>query len=246
MSKQLGYIFDVLGNILLCEDIMDGIYIQNMMKWDNDTKSSTANDSSSLAEKESRKRLQNRKAQKAFRLRKEAKMIELEQKLNESKMIQSKLYDKVNKLKDENILMSKMYRQLNKLNQSSLSYTSNSKEKYDVVFPTMNEFYNSLIDTDSKLNSKNSQVVDLQYNDDDGNILLTVPATWKYLLDLHERESSLKTHNINNSTTTTLGNDDEMDIDLIMSSLRGHEVCHGHGPAYKKSLIDQLVKYHRK
>lgn len=239
-------------------------YIQNLMACDSDC--ATATTDPSQGSKELKKRIQNRKAQKAFRLRKEAKMMELEQKLNESEMIQSLLYDEVNKLKDENIVINKVYRQLNKFHQKSPPSSNDSnltlQPKYDVAFPTMDEFYNTLIDNDSEHRYNDGHVSALQYNDEEGNTLLTVPATWKYLLDLHDKNLLSRINNSGNNTaitststntsSTTVVDDNydydenEMDIDLIMASLHGHEVCHGHGPAYKKSLIDQVIKYHRR
>ncbi|KAK5959673.1 bZIP transcription factor PWA37_003036 [Arxiozyma heterogenica] len=242
-------------------------YIQSLMTWDKDP----ATGATDLSErsKESKKKIQNRKAQKAFRLRKEAKMMELERKLNESEMIQSQLHEEVNKLKNENILINNVYRRLNNVHRKSPSLSpsndsnSTSPPKYDVVFPTIGEFYNALIDNDSKHTNNHDQVSNLQYNDKDGNILLTIPATWKYLLDLHKKSSLAENNNnssssnsnngaYNNTVTTSTSGDDgdweenEMDIDLIMASLRGHEECHGHGPAYKKSLIDQVIKHHHR
>ncbi|CAL9729320.1 AP-1-like transcription factor Yap3p [Monosporozyma unispora] len=193
---------------------------------------SSSNDSSTMASpptednKEWKKKLQNRKAQKAFRLRKEAKLQDLETKLQEAEQLQNELYKEVDTLRRDNIEMNKINRHLSKQQQQ---YHPHSEQgHFDVAFPSKDEFYDILIAMDSKHRAGNKPVSSLQYNDDSGNILLTVPATWQYLLQIYQDMD-----------------DNEMNVDAIMNSLRGHEMCHGHGAAYPKALVDQLVSLNR-
>ncbi|CAL9733799.1 AP-1-like transcription factor Yap3p [Monosporozyma servazzii] len=187
-------------------------------------------------DKDWKKKLQNRKAQKAFRLRKEARLQELEVKLQEAEQLQVQLNKEVDTLRRDNIEMNKINRHLYKQQPRSHSLTSTpplpshtqDQEHFDVSFPSRDEFYDKLIAQDSKHRSSNGPVSSLEYNDNAGNVLLTVPATWQYLSQIYQNMD-----------------DADMDINAIMNSLRGHEMCHGHGAAYPKALIDQLVGLHR-
>lgn len=198
------------------------------------------------ANREWKKKLQNRKAQKAFRLRKEAKLQDLEVKLQEAEQLQLQLAKEVDTLRRDNIEMNKINRHLYKQQPRSLSLSSQAsqasltqslppasassnrtqdQEHFDVAFPSRDEFYDKLIAQDSKHRASNGHVSSLEYNDDSGNVLLTVPATWQYLSQIYQNMDDV-----------------DMDINTIMNSLRGHEMCHGHGAAYPKALVDQLVR----
>lgn len=168
-----------------------------------------------------RKKAQNRAAQKAFRERKEAKMKDLEEKLQKSERSRQCLKNKLEDLQKLNIEMTAEKRQL-------LLRGENARELYSpgaagdsnkYTFPTEDEFYKSLID-----NKKHHGgfIGKKQYVDEAGKEVLTVAAAWEYLHSLSEAE--------------------EFEIYSVMQNLKGAEVCHGYGAAYPKSLIDELVK----
>lgn len=210
---------------------------------DNNINTIPSNEPQDDQERELKKRIQNRKAQKAFRLRKEAKLQDLEAKLHEAEQIQNELSQQVDSLRRDNIEMNKMNRQLNKLGQEQGQIQGQSQgpeqeerreeEMYRIRFPTSDEFYDRMIPRDS-VNRHDHPVSSLQYNDEHGNVLLTIPATWQYLLQIFQEQGDGDEY------------DDDMNIEEIMASLRGHEMCHGHGAAYPKSLIDHLVAAHRR
>ncbi|ODV83760.1 hypothetical protein CANARDRAFT_187892, partial [[Candida] arabinofermentans NRRL YB-2248] len=57
--------------------------------------------------------------------------------------------------------------------------------------------------------------------------VLTVSALWDYLNEL------------------SLNNEDlDIDIPAIMEKLRGTETCHGYGPAYPLSSVNEVIKEH--
>ncbi|KAI0464141.1 hypothetical protein LJB42_001744 [Komagataella kurtzmanii] len=154
-----------------------------------------------------KKKEQNRAAQRAFRQRKEAKIQELTELLNQSKK--------------ENYSL--------KLQLDQLKQSLNPREPKDLnyEFPsTKNEFIHTLLKDNTKHNLSGADVnVSRTYTDCDQE-LLTISAVWDYL---DQKRSNIEE------------NSQELDIQSIVESLKGNERCHGYGPAYPKSLIDELV-----
>ncbi|SCU95872.1 LAMI_0F04170g1_1 [Lachancea mirantina] len=182
----------------------------------NNRGSNAFNESEDLTEEQvlERKKAQNRAAQKAFRERKEAKLREAEEKLRESETSRKALQDELEKLRRENV---------NLLSQKSKNTHSGSHGETftqgKFTFPTESEFMASLVS--EGVHGVNIPATKESYMHD-GTKLLTVPATWEYLHEISQERN--------------------FDVYYVMQHLQGNEVCHGHGPAYAKCLIDQLVE----
>lgn len=174
-----------------------------------------------LTEKEiqARKKAQNRAAQRAFRERKEAKLKELERKLMESEQNRESLLKEVEQLRRQNLEINTENKLLLEKGGSSLpSKVLSDPLKDKFTFPTEDEFFSSIVSNHGYPVKKLS----LHYQNEQGKKLLTVPATWEYLHRLSDEQ--------------------DFDIYFVMENLKGKEVCHGHGPAYLKEVIDELVK----
>lgn len=105
--------------------------------------------------------------------------------------------------------------------QQSCAYHN---ERYDdtwqtYTFPTPKEFYDELVPKEVHGEFK---VIEERYVDESGSEILPVTAAWEYLHDLLAYK--------------------DFDIQAVMQKLKGREVCHGHGAAYPKALIDQAVE----
>ncbi|QLQ81536.1 hypothetical protein HG537_0F02970 [Torulaspora globosa] len=87
------------------------------------------------------------------------------------------------------------------------------------TFPTPNEFYDELV---AKEVHGEFKVIKERYVDEAGKEILPIAAAWEYLHSLLDHK--------------------DFDIQAVMQSLKGREVCHGHGAAYPKALIDQAVE----
>lgn len=177
-----------------------------------------------------KRKLQNRAAQRAFRERKEMKLKELEDKLKESESDKENLRRELDLLKKQNIVISTE----NKLllqngNSSSRTLTNASAEQQtNFSFPTKDQYYTS----HTPVKSENGQPVSLSdvpssggvvhdiQQEGDTDIRLTIPEVWEYL------DSK---------------NDPRIEIEQVMKSLKGNEVCHQQGPAYKMSLIEETI-----
>ncbi|ANZ76741.1 BA75_04209T0 [Komagataella pastoris] len=154
-----------------------------------------------------KKKEQNRAAQRAFRQRKEAKIQELTELLNQSKKENYSLKLQLDQLKQS----------LNPQEAKDLNYD----------FPsTKNEFIHTLLKDNTKHNMSGDNVNVSKTYTDCNQELLTISAVWDYL---DQKRSSIEE------------NGQELDIQSIVESLKGNERCHGYGPAYAKSLIDELV-----
>lgn len=186
----------------------------------DDTSKSNPDDSKSTPDEKDakeRKKAQNRAAQKAFRERREAKLKELEEKLKESEANRKELTDELEALKRQQVVANneKILLHDRQHFEHGMSFSA-SVQTY--TFPTQRQFYDSL--TESKHGAfRNDQK---RYLDDSGNEVLPLSAAWEYLHDLSQQM--------------------DFDIYLVMQSLKGSEICHGHGAAYPRALIDQAVQ----
>ncbi|SCU94757.1 LADA_0G10968g1_1 [Lachancea dasiensis] len=177
----------------------------------------------SLSEKEvlARKKAQNRAAQKAFRERKEAKLKELESKLMTSERDKEALRKEIDDLKQQNMEITTENRLLLRRNNSgsSIGLQKDTPKAPKFHFPSQSEFLESAVESHVAPLELPLKSVSYEHA---GQRLLTLPATWEYLHDLSQ--------------------DEEFDVYYVMQNLKGLEVCHGLGPAYRKSVVDDLVR----
>lgn len=179
----------------------------------------------------SKKKAQNRAAQRAFRERKEAKLATLEAKLKESESHKENLQKEVDELRKLNQEIHAENRTL--LQRQDMEYREQTQnnvkmepgenvENHEFIAPRRERFYEELMqEVQQKSSTYNEAVVNKTYQDNGGNTILTVPATWEYLQSV---------------------DDGDLDIIEVVQKLKGNEVCHGSGPAYPKHLIDAAIR----
>lgn len=215
------------GNDSFLDELLNDLVIKtenNLVSMTERFPSPTSSSSPDDVQEEhiSKKKLQNRRAQRDFRRRKEARMKSLESQLNEAQQITDKLHEEVNSLRRDNIEMSKINRHLIKQHRPHHHHHQiTDTPTFAVEFPSQQAFIDHLIPSDSI--HRQTPPKTITYNDPNGDMLLTIPATWHYLLKVSQEE-------------------DDIDINRIMAQLRGNERCHGHGAAYSKKLIDSLIQ----
>lgn len=211
-----------------------------------------------------RRKAQNRAAQRAFRERKEGKLKELSGKLHDAEVEREKLEKQLNDLKQKNVLLDKenqlLQQQQKQMGASSDYHTSNSSSKSPLgsimsnednsgmltnltnasinkvltfKFPNTNksQFIDGTIDWVKHGHDRNNTVLEAnklgesyEFNEEK---VLTISAIWDYLVEFSE-----------------LNDDLSLDIPGIMKNLRGNEVCHGFGPAYPISLVNEIILNH--
>lgn len=180
-------------------------------------------DDSELTEEElqMKRRAQNRAAQRAFRERKEIKLKELETRLAQSEEEKRILLNQLDSARRQN---ASMKTENESLKAGSGSGPNAAYESSKFVFPsTQTEFINALMkDTPHVLkeNTLNKVYEDTQ---NPGKKLMVVGAVWDYLQSKSEDNS-------------------DIDIIKVMELLRGHEKCHGYGPAYPIELVDSTIQ----
>lgn len=237
-SSSPGYQQDLLSSMKTVKrgteinfDCLEGEAPQNLIPealasaqgFKADTVNSFQQDSNPIEDASARKKkAQNRAAQRAFRERKEAKMKQLQEQLVTSERDKQSLLRQMEELRERNLKMLTENHFLLQKNNSNLPTQSNSglaSASRKFHFPSQSEFIESAIEGHEvpvKLPLSST------YYEHDGEELLTFPATWEYLHKLSEKE--------------------DFDVYSVMLNLKGHEVCHGYGPAYRKTVIDKLVK----
>lgn len=163
-----------------------------------------------------KKKAQNRAAQRAFRERKESKLNDLKSKLAQSELEKQELRRQLSEFQ-------------NQQNQSTNEkkppqYTIPDTTKFQ--FPKdENDFVDNLLgDTMPSRYKINRSKKMYTPPDSDGDKVLVVWAVWDYILYRVEEE------------------DMELDIIEVMLKLKGHESCHGYGPAYSLKLIDSIIE----
>ncbi|SCU89703.1 LANO_0D06062g1_1 [Lachancea nothofagi CBS 11611] len=168
-----------------------------------------------------RKKAQNRAAQKAFRERKEAKLKELEAKLLTSERDKQALHREIEELKQQNLEIATENRLLSRKNDAlpSPDLLANTRKPAKFHFPTQNEFIESA--AADHCVPLELPLLNTSY-EHGGRKLLTLPATWEYLNDVSQ--------------------DQDFDVYSVMQNLKGLEICHGHGPAYRQDVVDDLVR----
>lgn len=183
-----------------------------------------ARDDNDLSEQELqlKKKAQNRAAQRAFRERKETKLKELEAKLLESEIERQKLAEQLDSIRKKNISMENGIF-LNKSDSKGVDRVS-AKE---FSFPkTEDDFIQGLVGgTDHHIDNNTIYKV-YDSPDHPGNRILGIGAVWDYL--------QIKVEELDLDYTS-------VDISEIMFKLKGHERCHGYGPAYPLALVDRVI-----
>ena len=179
-----------------------------------------------------RRKAQNRAAQRAFRERKEGKLRELTIKLQNAEKEREKLEIQLKQLREKNVKLG-MENQILLSGGGSISISpvndnrnDNSNDNIMFKFPTKKEFINKSVDL-SQHDSNNSNILIGQSYEINDEKLLTISAIWDYLVEFKQ-----------------LNEDVEINISKIMEELRGKEKCHGFGPAYKLSLVNEIIIRH--
>jgi len=226
---------------------------------DDESSSGKAKDDGSSGKKHNRKKLsnaelyqrrkaQNRAAQRAFRERKEGRLRDLSEQLSAVQAEKEKLQRQLEEMKQRNMFLDMENKFLQERGyfagkdgtvQSAISpitatdtsgsnsSTSPPSANGSFVFPefTKEKFINGSINMDKhtwvkdQLRSKTYEV--------DNAAVLTVGAVWDYLVEFAK-----------------MNDDINIDIPGVMKDLRGKEVCHGFGPAYKLRLVNETLRHH--
>lgn len=178
-----------------------------------------------------RRKAQNRAAQRAFRERKEGKLRELTIKLQNAEKEREKLEIQLKQLREKNVKLG-IENQMLLSGGSNISISplndinDNINDNIMFKFPTKREFINKSVDL-SQHDSNNSNILIGQSYEINDEKLLTISAIWDYLVEFKQ-----------------LNEDVEINISKIMEELRGKEECHGFGPAYKLSLVNEIIIRH--
>ncbi|SMN18891.1 similar to Saccharomyces cerevisiae YHL009C YAP3 Basic leucine zipper (bZIP) transcription factor [Maudiozyma saulgeensis] len=191
-----------------------------------------------MEESGDKKKAQNRAAQRAFRERKQAKLDSLEHQLKESEANKEALQKEVDTLRKlnqeihaENRTLLRKHDDNNNNMSNSINYNQNNFAgqytedqiiEKNIIHRTREDFYKDLMKQVKVATESNSETIQNKtYEDNDGNIIMTIPATWEYLQKNYG---------------------EDIDIIKVLKSLRGKEVCHGAGGAYPKVIIDEAIK----
>lgn len=164
------------------------------------------------------KRSQNRAAQRAFRERKEKRLKELEQELRQSEIHRKQLDEELERLSRANLEMNAENKIL--LEQSTIDDYGIQGGRFTFPHETDHEKFGSLEEA-RKYRLKLIQAQGYYY-DEAGKEILTVAATWDYLLKLSEQL--------------------QFSVTDVLENLKGKQVCHGLGAAYPRALVDLLVQ----
>lgn len=187
-----------------------------------------ARDDNELSEEELqvKRKAQNRLAQRAFRERKETRMKELELKLTQSEDDRKRLLDQLDLIRKHNLTMQTENERLKGLAQEPLGQES-QPDGFSFAFPrSQDDFVHTMVGDMSGEhaidNSNISRVYELPQQP--GEKILAVGAVWDYLVRLAEEL------------------DWDIDVIEVMNELKGHERCHGYGPAYPLKLVQSVAE----
>lgn len=186
-----------------------------------------ARDDSELTEDELqlKRKAQNRAAQRAFRERKETKLKELESKLLQSEDERQKLMDELDLIRKQNILILTENEILRSRKDGSgpvANEAAGNEDKF--TFPrTQLDFIEAMVH--GTVHNVQPDKINKVYVDS-GLKILAMGAVWDYL--------QIKTEELDLDF-------DSLDITEVMNRLRGHEKCHGYGPAYPLDLVNQAL-----
>lgn len=186
-----------------------------------------AKDDSELTEEEiqRKRKAQNRAAQRAFRERKENQFKMLQNRLAQSEEEKQRLLAELSILKEKN---SSMLSENQLLKDRSHNVPSSISDAYEPTFffpLTRNDFIHGLL-RDQKHEISSDNITKIYDNPDcPGNKVLVVGAVWDYL------QAKMQIPEYAN-----------LDTIKVMDKLRGNEKCHGYGPAYSLSLVEQAIQ----
>lgn len=173
-----------------------------------------------------KKKAQNRLAQRAFRERKEGKLKELETKLLQSEEERQKLLEKFFEIKGQYILMQNENRILRSGADVLANYSApGNLEASGFVFPqTQKEFIDEMVEGKHEVQEA---YINKVYDEPQhpGKKVLGVGAVWDYLQIKAEEEEY-----------------ENVDLMEVMALLKGNEKCHGYGPAYSLDLVEAALK----
>ncbi|KAI5957791.1 FCR3 [Candida theae] len=184
-----------------------------------------ARDDSELTEEELqlKRKAQNRAAQRAFRERKETKLKELEAKLLQSEEERQKLMEQLDIIRKQNLSIS-TENEILRTNEGSAIGSRVPIDKFH--FPqSQDDFINEI--TRGTNHQVKRESINKVYDNSQGEKLLALGAVWDYL--------QIKAEEANLDLTT-------IDFTEVMDKLKGNERCHGFGPAYPLSLVQQAVE----
>ncbi|KAI5967957.1 FCR3 [Candida margitis] len=184
-----------------------------------------ARDDSELTDEElqMKRKAQNRAAQRAFRERKETKLKELEAKLLQSEEERQKLVEQLEAIRKQNLSIC-TENEILRTNEGSLTANKTTVDKFH--FPqTQDDFIDEI--TRGTNHQVKKDTINKVYNNPEGDKLLALGAVWDYL--------QIKVEEANLDLST-------IDFNEVMDRLKGNEKCHGYGPAYPLSLVQQAVE----
>lgn len=187
-----------------------------------------ARDDTELSEKELqlKRKAQNRLAQRAFRERKETRMKELELKLTQSEDEKKRLLDQLDLIRKHNLTMQSENERLRSLASLTAAEHSDTKPPsgFSFAFPsTQEDFVHNLVGNAHEIDTNNINRV-YELPQEPGEKILAVGAVWDYLVRMAEDL------------------DKDIDVIEIMEKLKGHERCHGYGPAYPLKLVQEVAE----
>ncbi|KAH3681277.1 hypothetical protein WICPIJ_007763 [Wickerhamomyces pijperi] len=182
----------------------------------------------SLSEEElmKRRKAQNRAAQRAFRERKEMKLKELEDKLDQSEKNRSELLNQLDELRKRNIVVQAENKILLQNTNGNLPMELDTKEHNgEFSFPTKDSFYSnhSAFIRDNRL-SKFQHNINHYTHDGYTEITLGINGVWEFVNEYNEK------------------NDEDVDANLVLFRLKGKEVCKVNGPAYDLCVVIDTLK----
>ena len=184
-----------------------------------------ARDDSELTEDELqlKRKAQNRAAQRAFRERKETKLKELEAKLLQSEEERQKLMEQLEIIRKQNLSIC-TENEILRTNEGSLIASRTPVNKFH--FPQSQDDFISEITRGTNHEVKRDSINKV-YDNSQGEKSLALGAVWDYL--------QIKAEEANLDLTT-------IDFNEVMDKLKGNERCHGYGPAYPLSLVQEAIE----
>ncbi|ODQ77192.1 hypothetical protein BABINDRAFT_41983 [Babjeviella inositovora NRRL Y-12698] len=115
--------------------------------------------------------------------------------------------------------------------------------KKQFSFPlSENDFVHEMVD----VSHHNIQIEKrFTYKTSEGVMVFTISALWDYLKELQQE---LETRYVEGHPDVEdyPDLDNELDIAMVMSELKGNEKCHGHGPAYPVDMVKDVLSRHIK
>lgn len=173
-----------------------------------------------------RRKAQNRAAQRAFRERKEMKLKDLEDKLNQSERNRTELMNQLDDLRKRNIVIQAENKILLQNTNGNVPMEIDNKEHGgEFSFPTKDAFYSNHANflTASKLSTFQHNVNHYTH-DGQKTVSLGMNGVWEFVNEYNQK------------------NDEDIDANLVLFKLKGKEVCKSNGPAYDVGFVIETLK----